>query len=273
MRHLERKACARRRRAIALTAFFVLACAFGTFGSLARAESGAETVGTEAAQALRGYDKGQKKDARYQYVALGAYPQGENGEVAPIVWRVLAADDDRALLMSEYVLGVHPVHKDYEAYVDFGGEWTLTDAYAFLNGAFWDEAFAADEKALWDESEPLGRLFYPSASDLKNPAYGFPKSGGASKTRFALGTPWALKNGLFRYSLRKGGHSPYWTRTQSKTLPSGSNCTKVDGAVGYIRCIVDDVGFRPCGYVVTSRARVASGAGTLEDPYTFALEE
>ena len=64
-------------------------------------------------------------------------------------------------------------------------------------------------------SEELGYLFLASGEDLKNREYGF----SSDKTRQGYGTPYALANGLFRYS---NGSSPYWTRSQSATKAYGT---------------------------------------------------
>ena len=49
----------------------------------------------EDAPLLRGYDEATRK---YEYATFGVYPYGENGEEAPVLWRVLGwgvpAEDD-----------------------------------------------------------------------------------------------------------------------------------------------------------------------------------
>ncbi len=210
------------------------------------------------AEGLRGYDT----KAGYQYIALGTWPQEETGEAAPILWRVLSADGKEALLLSEYVLGARRVHPVYEDYVDFGGVWNLTDMYDFLNETFLPEAFVEGEQAMLIGSEELGTVFLPSGEDLSNKAYGFRDN----KSRMGKGTPYALANGLFKYSTK---FSPYWTRSQSTTLISGARCTKVKGNLGYIRVVVEDVGWRPSCRLDLATAEIASGEGTLESPFTF----
>ena len=50
--------------------------------------------------ALRGYNK----EDGYVYLRLGQYPQTEDGGIEPILWRVLTVDDEKAYLLSEYIL-------------------------------------------------------------------------------------------------------------------------------------------------------------------------
>ncbi len=216
--------------------------------------------GLAGAQSLRGYDA----KAGYQYVALGTWPQGENGEAAPILWRVLAADDKEALLLSEYILGSGAIHQDdYMEYVHFGGVWNLTDMYSFLNGTFLPEAISGADQGMLFCSEDLGTVFLPSSDDLNNKAYGFT----SNKARMGKGTAYALANGLFKYSTK---FSPYWTRTQSATLVSGARCTKVEGNIGYIRVVVNDVGWRPACRINLAAAQIVSGEGTVESPFVLA---
>ncbi len=218
--------------------------------------------GLAGAQSLRGYDA----KAGYQYIALGTWPQGENGEAAPILWRILYAGDNESLLLSEYILGNHCVHAVYEDYVDFGGVWKLTDMYDFLNETFLPKAFTEGEQALLLNSEELGTVFLPSSEDLSNKAYGFLNN----KSRMGKGTAYALANGLFKYSTK---YSPYWTRTQSTTLISGARCLKVSGSLGYIRVVVENLGWRPACRLNLDAAEIVSGEGTLEFPFVLSFKE
>jgi hypothetical protein len=218
--------------------------------------------GIAGAQSLRGYDA----KAGYQYIAMGTWTQGENGEKEPILWRILTVGENEALLLSEYILGNHCVHAVYEDYVDFGGVWKRTDMYDFLNETFLPKAFTEGEQAVLLNSEELGTVFLPSSEDLSNKAYGFLDN----KSRMGKGTAYALANGLFKYSTK---FSPYWTRTQSTTLISGARCTKVKGNLGYIRVVVADVGWRPACRLSLDAAEIVSGEGTLESPFVLSQKE
>ena len=215
-----------------------------------------------AAEELRGYDT----KAGYQYIALGAWPQGENGESEPILWRVLAVTQEEALLFSEYVLGNGWIHRPYEEYPAFDAAWNRTDMYQFLNGEFYEKAFAETEKLPLLYAEELGTVFLLAADDLKNKAYGF----SSDKSRMGYGTPYALANGLFKYSNKS---SPYWTRSRSTTLSSGVRCTKVEGALGYIRCEVENEGWRPALRLSLANVETASGEGTMAAPFVLKYVE
>lgn len=236
--------------------------------------------------ALRGYQQG------YQYVALGSFPQEADGTERPILWRVLSADDTQAYLLSEYILFNNRIHPDDKAYIAFDAAFNQTEMFALLNGPFTgdplpleeqeklharerlgrvhiaeicfrEQAFTAAEQAMLIEDDELGMVFLATADDLKNAAYGF----GSDKQRKAFGTPYALANGLFQY---QNGSSPYWTRTQSSSYRYATRCTKVDGALGYIRCVVMNEGCRPAVRLSLKGLTPTGGSGTMDDPYTFA---
>lgn len=235
---------------------------------------------------LRAYDQG------YQYVQLGEFPQDADGTARPILWRVLSVDDTQAYLLSEYILFNNRVHPDDNEYIAFNAAFNQTEMFRVLNGpferqllsaqeeaalkkrqrigrvhiaeiCFKDEAFTPAEQRMLMEDEELGMVFLASAEDLKNPEMGF----ASSKQRKAYGTEYALQNGLFQY---QNGSSPYWTRSQSKSFAYGTRCTKVNGDLGYIRCVVMNEGCRPAVRLLLDGLTPTGGDGTIENPYTFA---
>lgn len=237
--------------------------------------------------ALRGYDK---KDG-YQYIQLGEFPQEADGTVKPILWRVLSADDSQAYLLSEYVLFNNRVHPDDQEYIAFEAAFNQTEMFRLLNGpfegapipaeeqeqlkkkerlgrihiaqtCFKDQAFTQTEQSMLIADEALGMVFLVTADDLKNAEMGF----ASSKQRMAYGTEYALANGLFRY---QNGSSPYWTRSQSQSFAYGTRCTKVDGDLGYIRCVVMNEGCRPAIRLSLTGLTPIGGDGSMENPYTF----
>lgn len=236
---------------------------------------------------LRGYDK----KAGYQYISLGEFPQEADGTVKPILWRVLTVDENQAYLLSEYILFNNRVHPDDNEYIGFEAAFNKTEIFSLLNGpfegdpisaekqqelksierlgrvhiaeiCFKDQAFTENEQALLVRDDELGMVFLATADDLKNSEYGFD----SSKRRQACGTDYALENGLFRY---QNGTSPYWTRSQSVSYKYATRCTKVDGDLGYIRCVVMNEGCRPAVRLLLDGLIPIGGTGTMEDPYTF----
>lgn len=237
--------------------------------------------------ALRGFDRKQG----YQYIQLGEFPQDADGTVRPILWRVLSVDDTQAYLLSEYILFNNRIHPDDNEYIAFNAAFNQTEMFALLNGpfegnpipteeqaalnakerlgrvhiaqiCFKDQAFTPAEQAMLVTDEELGMVFLATADDLKNSTMGF----SSSKSRQAWGTEYAVENGLFQY---QNGTSPYWTRTQSVSYPYATRCTKVDGSLGYIRCVVMNEGCRPAIRLSLDELAPVGGSGTMEDPFTF----
>ena len=223
----------------------------------------------ETEPALRGYDKKEG----YVYLTLGAFPQTAEGERLPILWRVLAVEDGKALILSEYILEARPLHGDYKEYANkptnkkypgFNGDFTQTDMAEYLNGEF-TANFASTELTILAEDETYGKFFLLSGDDLKNAKYGFT----SNESRKAWGTEYALANGLFKYMANRGSHSPYWTRTQSTSNTQGARCIKSKGELGYINVITEDEGMRPACWLDMQQVHILSGTGTKDDPYVL----
>lgn len=216
---------------------------------------------------LRGWDKKEG----YVYLTLGAFPQTKEGEELPILWRVLSVEDDRVLILSEYILEARPLHGDYKEYANkptnkskpgFDGDYTQTDMAKYLGGDF-TLHFAEGELAILAEDETLGMFFLLSGDDLKNAAYGFT----SNESRKAWGTDYAKENGLFVYGSHRGNHSPYWTRTQSTTNIQAARCIKSKGEIGYINVITEDEGVRPACWLDLTKIVIPTGTGAKDDPY------
>ena len=228
----------------------------------------AEEKGDEVS--LRGWDKKEG----YVYLTLGTFPQTKEGERLPILWRVLRrVPDHHICLLSEYVLEARRIHGDYKEYANkpshktkpgFDGDYTKTEMALYLNGEFMQN-FTEEELALIAPDAGMGYFFLLSADDLKTPAFGFVDN----ESRKAWGTEYAKANGLFVYRAVRGGHSPYWTRTQSTSNKQGMRCIKSQGEIGYINVITEDEGLRPACCLDTSKVTILSGSGTKEDPYVL----
>ncbi len=210
---------------------------------------------------LRGYDP----QAGYLYLNLGAYPQTLEGGLEPILWRILSVDGGVALMVSEYVLFNHRIHYDDVAYIRNGGDFSATEMYEDLNGAFLTH-FTQDEKAMMIPGDDGGLITLLTREDLKNKAYGFT----IDYARRGYPTAYALQNGLFQYS---NGSSPYWTRTQSSTYDYGTVCTKENGNLGYIRVVVQNEGARPAVSLDVDKLTVQSGSGWFYDPFCVVLNQ
>ena len=75
-------------------------------------------------------------------IPFGQYPQGANGEVQPIEWRVLTVENGRALVISEKLLDCV---KYNEGYTDV--TWETCTLRKWMNGEFLNKAFSSSEQS------------------------------------------------------------------------------------------------------------------------------
>ena len=76
------------------------------------------------------------------HFTFGNYPQGENGEVEPIEWRVLKVDGDKALVISEKLLDCVEYNEE-----DTAVTWETCTLRKWMNGEFINKAFSSSEQA------------------------------------------------------------------------------------------------------------------------------
>ena len=274
-----------RKRIICLVLGMILLC-----GGCAAAESG-----------LRGYDA----EAGYVYVLLGKYPQVIDGgtpedgrqaqlwrksyqdhkakgemrekdidpaqvEATPILWRVLAADEEKVFLCSEYILFPSPLDTDRKAYRKNGSDFGQTELCRKLNGEFAESALTEAEREMLMNRETFGKIFLLSVEEMDDKNLGF----GTNKARKTWATEYAIRAcGAFVYQIKMGCHSPCWTRTQSKTKTNAGRCTKQEGTIGYYDCTNPEEGVRPAVWMKADGYRIDSGSGTREDPYVIVPAE
>ena len=236
-----------------LTALCALALMASSFGALAEGEG------------LRGYDR----NAGYVYVTFGSYPQTKEGEVRPILWRVLTVDAEKAYLCSEYILFARELHSSLTEYKKIGSDFGKTELCAYLNGEFAAQAFDPEELDMLLPCETFGKVFLLDGADLKNRDIGMGENTRIKQSAGlrAWGTEWAVENGLFVYLKKYGSHSPYWIRNQSTTDRRHGRCTKANGVLGHIESGRDNEGVRPAVYLKADGYEIAGGTGTMEDPY------
>ena len=244
---------------------------------------------------LRGYDKEIKP--QYQYVTFGTYPQGKNGEVEPVLWRVLGpgvpgvddvinaancpvrddkmpvnGDDfteetqDVFVLMTEYIIDFIMYHDKK----DENGEpldYVNSMMYASLNGEVINRLFTAEEQATLVEMPERGLLSVPSRKgELHRTDYGFINRDFSKwKMRIATGTPYAFGKGLRNIE----GNSWYWTTDWRRY-----GYRWINGDDGHISVSGADRegGVRPVCYVHTGMLECTGGDGTKENPYQLRVK-
>ncbi len=74
-------------------------------------------------------------------VQFGKYPQGKNGEVKPIIWKILDITKEYVFVISKYALDCMAFHEGRNL-----ESWEDCDMRSWLNGKFYNEAFSNSEK-------------------------------------------------------------------------------------------------------------------------------
>ena len=74
-------------------------------------------------------------------VQFGQYPQGANGEVQPLVWRVLAVENGRALLITDKLIDAIPYNKKYTDVT-----WETCTLRKWMNNDFISQAFSSSQQ-------------------------------------------------------------------------------------------------------------------------------
>ncbi len=76
-------------------------------------------------------------------IPFGKYPQGANGEVQPLMWRVLAVESGRALLITDKLIDCVRYHE-----TDTKVTWETCSLRRWMNNEFINKAFSSSEQML-----------------------------------------------------------------------------------------------------------------------------
>ena len=91
------------------------------------------------------------------HICFGHYRQESDNQPKPIEWRILAKEDERILLISEYALDCQKYNKVWA-----GITWENSTIRAWLNNEFLNEAFSEEERE---------RIAVVTVNPDKNPKY------------------------------------------------------------------------------------------------------
>lgn len=213
--------------------------------------------------------KNEKKAAKK---AKKEYDPGEALK-EPILWRVLAADEEKIFLLSEYVLFASVVHSNLREFQEIGSDFSRTELGTKLNGEFLEEAFSDAEQAVIISRGTLGKVSLPDSEELKDETLGFGNKKKQYELRKAWATEYAIRvTGAYVYQPKNGkhNHSPYWLREQGTKDNRHERSIKNDGAIGTLAATGEDVGVRPEIWLQPDAVRITGGSGTKEDPYRLA---
>ncbi|MBR6809853.1 MAG: hypothetical protein IKM64_06175 [Clostridia bacterium] len=217
---------------------------------------------------LRGYIKGQG----YKFVQFGTYPYDRKGNVEPVLWRVLELQDERMLLLSEYVIDMQQVifESDKKIIEDHSyrriTDYVESDLYLWMNTVALDTLLGDSvmRNALIEEPGG-GKFFIMTDEQFMNPAYGFPPAKmGEHPARTASPTPYAKSRGVYEHS---NGKSPYWVNFVKHETDYKLQIVGYDGHMSMGAYTRTNIGLRPSVRLDMSMLEVVSGAGTRKDPF------
>ncbi len=175
-------------------------------------------------------------------VNFGAYPYDADGTPMPIEWIVVEKDSDgTAVLLSKYGLDAKPYNAD-------GSEttWANSSLRKWLNGAFLNTAFSAQERNLIYVTSLVNgdnRVYRtPGGSNTQDKVFLLStdlvqKYFSSQKARVAAATPYAKKQGAYVYD--GDGSCWWWLRSPGNTKKKASNIRR-DGSGTAVGTNVDD---------------------------------
>ncbi len=109
---------------------------------------------------------------------FGRYPQGVDGEIEPIIWRVLQREEDHLLVIAEQCLVCKPY--DDEPYVEYHSvTWSDCTLRCWLNSNFYGKAFNEQER------ECISKTSIANNAGLKTEDYIFLLSADEARSLFA----------------------------------------------------------------------------------------
>ena len=223
---------------------------------------------------IQGYVKGQG----YNYVYFGQYPYDRDGTVQPVLWRVLAVQDNRALMLTEYLIDTDQVifvtdekiieNHSYRRIETF----EESDLFPKLSTEYVDRLLGDDPIRNALVAQPNGAiLFMLNDEDYVNTDYGFEKSRWAEwpariKSHEAQGTPYAVKQrGL--YVAYQNDMSPYWVATVKSPTDYKLQIVGFNGHLSYGAYTRVNIGLRLAVQLDLNQIEISGGQGSKQSPY------
>ncbi len=220
--------------------------------------------------ALRGWNKTDK----YQYVLFGAYPQTAEGGVEPVLWRVLRADGEQALLLAEYVLDAEPIIRCDDKKMQEKHTYRRitafeeSDLYPWLSEVMAPTLFTGAQLAALDDTR--GKVFILNDKEFTNVDYGFTRTiygegdVPALRCRKTTPTPYAKQKGDI---YTQSGGCTYWVDNVKGKLDYKMGIVGFNGHMSYGAYHRTNIGIRPAILVNMALVELAEGDGTMENPY------
>ena len=239
-----------------------------------------ETLGTNLLSSMQVVYANKEVGDRFEF---GRYPQGANGEVKPITWRVLRRVGNVLLVISEKCLDYQYYNEQYSG----GGTWAECTLRNWLNHEFFIRAFNEQEQYLikmsnlinYDGPDTEDRIFLLSANEA-GILFADNKNDWMCKP-----TDYAVKIS-YSASVGKNGVAEWWLRAPRRgglvayVYTNGTMNYVIDDVRLYIRPALrliipehDQTSYDPNCRKTRCESLVASGAEIVEDSATSIIQD
>lgn len=212
---------------------------------------------------MQGYQRGKG----WQYLTFGNYPYKKDGTIAPITWRLLKIEDGTAFIITNWIIDFVTFHDEKDLDPDHPLKYKDTIFCSWCNTTAINDMFTKEEQSVLIEMED-GRGYVSAATfeEFCQTECGFITARSEDPNRIAQGTPFALQQGLKKIAK---GNSWYWTANRCRP---GYRFIVADNGHMSISGANRKGGFRPVVYVKLDMIEIASGKGTLDDPFVWTVK-
>ncbi len=200
------------------------------------------------------------------------YIEADEIIAAPIKWRVLQIDGNKAFVLADKNINLYP----YNTRTDYL-TWEDSSIRQWLNSTFWEEAFSQEEKnvvyttKISNPDNPMygttggnvteDKLFLLSAEEVMTPEFGFLNTYGASKERTVKNTDYAILGGETGAEWI-GEEGRWWLRTPGVSARNAALVYEEGNIQIAGHNLTDDrVGVRPAMYIDLSNTSLWRYAG------------
>ena len=237
--------------------------------------------GLSRGEEMRGYDSDAAKGTKWQFLQMGEYPYEKDGTVKPVLWRILSVDDDRILVVTEYVIDKKQIIFETDEKVIKAhsfrriSKYSESDLFPWLNTEEMDALFGNDplRGAILLEDPEIGMLHPLTFEQATNKDYGFsPGIWGEALNQYpdrqTVCTPYAKANGM--YVDAGNGKSPWWTIRIKAPDDYKFGLVGYNGHISWGAYTNAKVaGLRLSVTLDRNKVRVTGGSGAKDDPFTL----
>ena len=195
----------------------------------------------------KGYIRGDN------YIIMGKYPQGPNGEIKELFWDILEEKDGKALIITQKII-------DSRRFDENSNNYANSEIREWLNNTFYNETFTPTEKLIIIttnvDNSAASTGFNPNryvCEDTEDRVFLLSYSEviryfSDDTARQAEGTDYAEPHGLWIF-FEENGKSPWWLRSPSDNYFSYVSIINFDGSIIDFSRSISNIGVRPAMWI------------------------